>query len=84
MKDIKKLGRDFKRTIIIDDKDENVELNNGIIIKSFYVNNNYHNLNDSVLYDLIEILIKIAKEQPNDIRNSLRRYRNEINKQIIK
>ena len=84
LKDIKKLGRDFKRTIIIDDKDENVELNNGIIIKSFYVNNNYHNLNDSVLYDLIGILIKIAKEEPNDIRNSLRRYRSEINKQIIK
>ena len=84
IKDIKKLGRDFKRTIIIDDKDENVELNNAIIIKSFFVNNNYHNLNDSVLYDLIGILIKIAKEEPNDIRNSLRRYRSEINKQIIK
>ena len=83
-KDFKKLGRDFKRTIIIDDKDDNVELNNAIIIKPFFVNNNYHNLNDSVLYDLIGILIKIAKEEPNDIRNSLRRYRSEINKQIIK
>ena len=84
-KNIQKLGRDYKRTIIIDDKDENIELNNAIIIKSFIINENYNfNINDSVLYDLINILIKIAKEEPNDIRHCLRKYRNEINRQITK
>ena len=84
-KNIQKLGRDYKRTIIIDDKDENIELNNAIIIKSFIINENYNfNINDSVLYDLINILIKIAKEEPNDIRHCLKKYRNEINRQITK
>ncbi len=84
-KNIQKLGRDYKRTIIIDDKDENIELNNAIIIKSFIINENYNfNINDSVLFDLINILIKIAKEEPSDIRHCLRKYRNEINRQITK
>ena len=82
-KNIKKIGRDYNRTIIIDDKEENIELNNRIIIKSFVVDENYNfNVNDYVLYDLINIL-KLLKK-PNDIRVSLRKYRNEINKQITK
>jgi ribosome recycling factor len=49
------------------------------------VDENYNfNVNDSVLNDLINVLIKIAKKEPNDIRVSLRKYRNEINKQITK
>ena len=62
--------------LIIDNKEENIELNNRIIIKSFVVDENY-NFNDYVLYDLINIL-KLLKK-PNDIRVSLRKYRNEIN-----
>ena len=66
--------------LIIDNKEENIELNNRIIIKSFVVDENYNfNVNDSVLNDLINVLIKIAKKEPNDIRVSLRKYRNEIN-----
>ena len=59
--------------LIIDNKEENIELNTSIIIKSFALEENYNfNVNDSVLYDLINILIKIAKEEANDIRVSLR------------
>ena len=83
-KDIKKLGRDLKRTIIIDDKEDNIELSNGVIIKPFIVNDNYNNLNDYVLFDLINILIKIAQEEPDDIRESLKKYRREINEKISK
>ena len=83
-KDIKKLGRDLKRTIIIDDKEDNIELSNGVIIKPFIVNDNYNNLNDYVLFDLINILIKIAQEEPDDIRESLKKYRREINEKIAK
>ncbi len=83
-KDIKKLGRDLKRTIIIDDKEDNIELSNGIIIKPFIVNDNYNNLNDYVLFNLINILIKIAQEEPDDIRESLKKYRSEINEKISK
>ena len=73
IKILKNIGRDYNRTIIIDDKEENIELNNSIIIKSFALEENYNfNINDSVLYDLINILIKIAKEEANDIRVSLR------------
>ena len=64
--------------LIIDNKEENIELNNRIIIKSFVVDENYNfNVNDYVLYDLINIL-KLLKK-PNDIRVNLRKYRNEIN-----
>ena len=83
-KDIKKLGRDLKRTIIIDDKEDNIELSNSIIIKPFIVNDNYNSLNDYVLFDLINILIKIAQEEPDDIRESLKKYRSEINEKISK
>ena len=49
--------------LIVDNKEENIELNNSIIIKSFVVDENYNfNVNDSVLNDLINVLIKIAKE----------------------
>ena len=54
IKILKNIGRDYNRTIIIDDKEENIELNNSIIIKSFALEENYNfNVNDSVLYDLI-------------------------------
>ena len=76
--------RDLKRTIVIDDKEDNINISNGIIIKPFIVNNDYNNLNDYVLFELINILIQIAQEEPDDIRVGLRNYRNEINKIISK
>ena len=79
-KDINKLGRDIKRIIIIDDKVDNIELQyeNGIAIKPYIIDRNNPQDNDYVLYDLQRILIKIAKENPDDIRQSLRIYKSEI------
>ena len=47
---------------------------NGIIIKPF-ITEDEGGKNDFILYDLINILTKIAKEEPNDIRESLKNYR---------
>ena len=50
---------------------------NGIIIKPFVFNPNNPN-DDYILFDLIRILIRIAKEKPDDVRESLKLYREEI------
>ena len=82
-KDLNKLGRDIKKVIIVDDKQINMELQeeNGIIIKPF-ITEEEKRKDDFILYDLIDILTRIAKEKPNDIRESLKLYRNEIYKKI--
>ena len=82
-KDLNKLGRDLKKIIIVDDKEINMELQeeNGIIIKPFITEND-EGKNDFILYDLINILVRIAKDKPDDIRKSLKIYRNEIYQKI--
>jgi len=82
-KDLNKLGRDLKKIIIVDDKQINMKLQeeNGIIIKPF-ITENEEGKNDFILYDLINILTKIAKDKPNDIRESLKKYKNEIYNKI--
>ena len=82
-KDLNKLGRDLKKIIIVDDKQINIKLQeeNGIIIKPF-ITEDEGGKNDFILYDLINILTKIAKEKPNDIRESLKKYNNEIQNKI--
>ena len=82
-KDLNKLGRDIKKIIIVDDKEINMELQeeNGIIIKPFITEND-EGKKDFILYDLINILVKIAKDKPDDIRKSLKLYRNEIYQKI--
>ena len=76
--DIKKLGRDLKRIIVIDHSF--IYENNEITITPFLFdeNNNQNSiLNDNVLIFLNNLLIKIAKEKPNDVRESLRKYKIE-------
>ena len=82
-KDLNKLGRDLKKIIIVDDKQINIKLQeeNGIIIKPF-ITEDEGGKNDFILYDLINILTKIAKEKPNDIRESLKKYKKEIQNKI--
>ena len=82
-KDLNKLGRDLKKIIIVDDKQINIKLQeeNGIIIKPF-ITEDEGGKKDFILYDLINILIKIAKEKPNDIRECLKKYKNEIYNKI--
>jgi TFIIF-interacting CTD phosphatase-like protein len=79
-KDINKLGRDIKKIIIIDDRPDNIQFQsqNGIIIKPYIIDRNNPKDNDYILYDLQRILLRIAKENPDDIRESLRKYKNEI------
>ena len=76
-KDIKKLGRDLKKTIIIDNENDNIE--NKIVINNFIINDDCDEINDRVLYNLSNILIKIGNDEPDDIRVFLRKNRNEIN-----
>ena len=80
-KNLNKLGRDIKKIIIVDDKAINIKLqeDNGIIIKPFLVEN-YNN--DYILFDLIRVLIRIAKDKPDDIRERLKIYRDEIYNKI--
>jgi Dullard-like phosphatase family protein len=82
-KDLNKLGRDIKKIIIVDDKRISIELQeaNGIIIKPFIFNPNNPN-EDYILFDLVRILIRIAKEKPDDVRESLKNYRYEIYNKI--
>ena len=86
-KDINKIGRDIKKTIIIDNK-ENENINkkneNEILIKQFIKNSNEENIidNDYILHNLIRILIKIANEKPDDIRKSIKKYKDEIENKV--
>ncbi len=82
-KDLNKLGRDIKKIIIVDDKKVSMELQeaNGIIIKPFIFNPDKPN-EDFILFDLIRVLIRIAKEKPDDVRESLKNYRYEIYNKI--
>ena len=79
-KDFNKLGRDIKRTIIIEDIDNNFgnKNDNTILIKSFNKNKN-----DFILKNLALILIQIAKDECDDIRKSLKMYKNEIKNQLL-
>ena len=76
-KDINKLGRDLKKTIIIDNENDNIE--NKIVVNNFIINDDCDEINDRVLYNLSNILIKIGNDEPDDIRVFLRKNRNEIN-----
>ena len=74
-KDFDKLGRDIKRTIIIEDIDNNLgnKNDNSILIKSFIKNER-----DLILKNLSILLIKIAKEENDDVRKSIKMYQKEI------
>jgi CTD small phosphatase-like protein 2 len=80
VKDLSKIGRDLKKTIIVDNMPQNFRLqkDNGIFIKTFWGEDN----KDMALIDLIPILVNIAQTRPNDIRRALMEYREEILKSI--
>ena len=79
VKDLSRIGRPLDKIIIIDNMPQNFRLKkeNGIIIKAFWGDND----TDTTLYDLIPILINIAKEG-GDIRKSLQKYKDEIIKNV--
>ena len=75
VKDLTRIGRPLNSTIIIDNMPQNFKLQkeNGIFIKPFWGQDTY----DRALYDLIPILLDIAREG-GDVRYGLNKYRNEI------
>ncbi len=77
--DLKKIGRPLNSTIIIDNFQQSSRLqkDNRINIKSF----SPYNSKDRTLYNLILILINIAKEK-TDVRYGLTKYREEINRKV--
>ena len=79
VKDLKRIGRPLDKIIIVDNMPQNFRLQkeNGIIIKAFWGEDNY----DTALYDLIPILVNIAKEG-GDVRKSLLKYKDEIVKNV--
>ena len=84
-KELSKVGRDIKKTIIIDNKENGKFKNeNEILIKPFIKKDkdNQEVYFDYILHNLIRILIKIAREKPNDIRKSLIKYNNEIENKL--
>ena len=79
IKDISILGRDLSKVIIVDNLPQNFKLQkeNGILIKSFYGEDK----EDHSLFNLKNLLIKIYYEG-DDVRNSIKKYRNEILRKV--
>ena len=77
IKDLNKLGRDLKKVIIIENSPENYNLQpkNGINVIDFD-GNEY----DDILYYLKNDLIKLAKLEPEDVRNYLKEIQINMNK----
>ena len=75
VKDISKLGRDLNKIIIVDNMEQNYKLqqNNGITIRPFWGKDN----EDSALFDLLDILMKIA-ERNLDVRIGLKLFKEDI------
>ncbi len=75
VKDLSKLGRNLKRTIIVDNMKQNYknQPRNGITIRPFWGKD----VEDSALVDLLDILKKIAIEKI-DVVNGLEKYKEDI------
>ena len=80
IKDLSKLGRDLSKIIILDNLPQNYDLQkeNGIFIKNFY----WDDKDDNALNELIPILKNIAKNPFNDVREELKKVKDEIFKKI--
>ena len=79
VKDISRIGRNLDKIIIVDNIPQNYRLHkkNGIHIKGFWGDD----ANDRILYDLKDLLIKIAKNG-GDLRIGLEKYHEDIAEKI--
>ena len=75
VKDLSKLGRDLRRTIIVDNIENNFQLqpHNGIVIKSWTGEEN-----DTALLQLAPILKEIVLKKVEDAREALSKFSNQI------
>ena len=82
-KDLSNIGRDLARTVIVDDRTSSFELQkeNGILIRT-YIDDKQKRTPDFALYELGKILVKIAEEKTEDIRESLKKYKDEIDLKV--
>ncbi|CAI2385968.1 unnamed protein product [Moneuplotes crassus] len=72
IKDLSRLGRDLRKTIIVDNVPENFQLqqDNGIFITSWF-----DDVTDTALTELCTILKDIGSHKGRDLREELRKYR---------
>ncbi|TNV71353.1 hypothetical protein FGO68_gene11303 [Halteria grandinella] len=81
VKDLSRIGRDLSKTIIVDNVAENFQLqpDNGIFIKSWF-----DDMQDTALSELAPLLKEIVKKQVSDVRDALRKFRDQMLEQISK
>ena len=80
IKDISLLGRDIEKIIIVDNMIQNFRLQkeNGILIKWYCGDDEC----DNILFNLKKVLLRIYEEREDDVRNLLKKYKNEIIRKI--
>ena len=81
VKDISKIGRDMKKTLLVDKLYDNIKSTpqNGILIKPYYGETNK---NDSVLFELKKLLILFQKIGYEDLTIAIKNYANDIQYKI--
>ena len=81
VKDLSRIGRDLSKTIIVDNVAENFQLqpDNGIFIKSWF-----DDMNDTALEELAPLLKEIVAKDVPDVRDALRKFRDQMLEQIAK
>ena len=81
VKDLSKIGRDLNRIIIVDNLADNFKLqqNNGIQIGTWI-----DDMKDTQLNDLGKILIGIVNRKPDNIRNIIKKLKDECHKKLRK
>ena len=79
LKDLSRIGRDLRTTIIVDNVAENFILqpDNGIFITGWF-----DDINDTALKELSPILVEISKKQVRDVRAALKMLREQMIQQI--
>jgi CTD small phosphatase-like protein 2 len=79
VKDLSLLGRDIHKTIIIDNISDNFILQpeNGIFISTWY-----DDMSDRFLDEITPLLKEIVERQVPDVRVALRRYRDQVLRQV--
>ena len=79
IKDISLLGRNIQKVIIVDNMIQNFRLQkeNGILIRWYCGDEN-----DNILFNLKKLLMRIYDEREDDVRNLIKKYKNEIVRKI--
>lgn len=80
IKDLSKIGRSLAKTIIVDNIAENflLQKDSGIFIKTWKSDRD-----DTQLRDLIPLLKEIVIREVNDVRVSLRKFRDQLARMIM-